>query len=288
MSKAVHFMSGEPPEKGLPHKWQRYMGQIDEIADASGRRAGHLDEYLREAKKIKKEANARLRRLDAGEDSAQLEAEIMNDVALMALQARAEAAAWRAEARKKEFEAAKIRIERAAQSRELDARGRLSGALIEQIDDVDLAETLRKQQAALDAMRRSSEASAASFYSLAATLPDLYAKQGDIVARKVSRIKWEFSLSRALRKSWRVTFGFFLLVLGVDKAIKVFELETWSFLILLAAYLAGEYFVSRFTSWIDEAYRSSRLRRRVICKVAVFKMDWRASEISAEIAKRNK
>ncbi|KOY56327.1 hypothetical protein ADK59_19515 [Streptomyces sp. XY332] len=217
-----------------------------------------------------------------------MEAEIMNDVALMALQARAEAAAWRAEARKKEFEAAKIRIERAAQSRELDARGRLSGALIEQIDDVDLAETLRKQQAALDAMRRSSEASAASFYSLAATLPDLYAKQGDIVARKVSRIKWEFSLSRALRKSWRVTFGFFLLVLGVDKAIKVFELETWSFLILLAAYLAGEYFVSRFTSWIDEAYRSSRLRRRVICKVAVFKMDWRASEISAEIAKRNK
>ncbi|MFD8547107.1 hypothetical protein [Streptomyces sp. NPDC059649] len=218
-----------------------------------------------------------------------MEHQIREEVEVMTLRARSEAARWRAEARQAELDARMLQRERDEQSRKLDELHLNNQKLIAEVSDSDLKKTMILQQRLLDLMRQRSNSARTALEvveSLDAPFRDMFAKQSDAAARKISRIKWEFSFSHFLRVAFKFLVGFCVLGLLVDAASGFFHLGLfWGLLVAVVAFIVGELYVGRISDSIDEKYCTRRLRQSVICKVAIFEANWRVSEISMRAIK---
>jgi hypothetical protein len=266
------------------HDSIRCSDRISSIAKATADATGNsLDLYTAEMRNIQSTASRRMHAVASDQKASEVEGQIREDVELLILRARAEAARWRAEARKKELEREVLQRRRAKQAREFEERRAKSDELIDLISDPSLRESAKQQQELLNVMHERSGEARITLETVEAAdihFHDLFARQSDAAARKVSRIRWEFSFSRLLKITFVFLASFCLLGLGVEMVIDLFHLESWALVIAFAAFAAGELFVARTAEQIDQRYCGWRLRSSIVCKVALFEATWRISEIS--------
>jgi hypothetical protein len=177
--------------------------------------------HAEEANRIKHEAIQRWRLLKSRQrDLAEIEEEIKDDVDFMVAQARTEAATWRVEARQKEVDSVKNRQRRSKERQVFDARSTLIDSLIRQDSDPMMTTPFIEMRYILDS-RHPGEAAFQSLEEFEVAIRDQFASQTDATAKKMARIRWEFSFAHALHWVVRCAFGFLILVLLVDEAIHI-------------------------------------------------------------------